>query len=120
MLIKELLDHTSTGNQADSATADFDVSLYQCLAIDINLTALTGTNVTFYYDRQDKAGVWHRVTGLGLAMTGAGQRPASVGENLGTNSGTAAYGAALGRRARIAWVGSGVVSMSFTISVLGK
>lgn len=115
-----LLTHSSAAISADGATAEFPVGRFASLAVDINLTEITGTNVTFYYERKGRDGNWYRVTGLGLAMTAAGARPASLGEGLGTNSSTWAYGFVLGEIGRIAWVGTAITTMSFTIGVTGK
>lgn len=102
--------YTATGN-----SGDLTVSSLTKLAVDVNVSAVSGTtpSCTFSVQRKGADGVYYQVAAA-TALTAAGTRSFSVGAGLSTAE-------AFGSTVRLVWTISGVSpSFTFSYSVVGK
>jgi hypothetical protein len=109
---KSLVAATAVTGTASSNTTDIDVSQYRELALDINVTSFTGTNIAFFLQRKDAAGNYVAIYSP-TALTTTGTVAQTIGVGAETNKG-------FGTIARIAWTCSAVTVLSFTPSLIGK
>lgn len=88
------------------------------IAVDINLTALTGgtaPTVTFFLDRQGLDGIWYQVWSSGAKSTAA-TISTSVGDGCTVSE-------VIGASVRLRWVFGGTVnptSVTFSAGILGR
>ncbi len=100
----------ASGNSGDLAVDGFDQ-----LALDVNISALTGTSpsVTFVLNRKGVDGVYYPIW-TSTAQTAVGKLSTSVGISAPVNH-------SLGSTLRLDWSVAGTgVSLSFTASLIGK
>lgn len=101
---------TTSGNSGDIAVDTFDQ-----LAIDINISAVSGTtpSATFTWNRKGSDGVYYPIW-TSSAQTAAGKVSASIGMGGPTNH-------SIGQTGRLDWAITGTTpSFTFTASVIGK
>lgn len=101
--------------QTASGSTDFATDNIMCIAADINIAAVTGTNpsVTFFVERQGADDVWYAVW-TSTAQTAAGQVSASIGPGLTT-------AVLVGATARLRWDITGTdPAFTFSASIIGK
>lgn len=102
--------YTATGN-----SGDLSVSSLTRLAVDFNVSAVSGTvpSCTFSVERKGSDGIYYPVF-TSSAVTAAGVVSASIGSGLTT-------AAAFGSTIRLKWAITGTApSFSFSYSVVGK
>lgn len=110
-----VLNASSTAYTASGQTADLAVGAYAGLAVDVNVTAVTGTSPScaFVLERKGADGVYYAIASP-AAVTAPRQVSLSVGTLLSTP-------AALGSVVRLRWVITGTTpSFTFTASAIGK
>ena len=101
---------TTNGN-----SGTLGVDAYSELAVDINISAVSGTSPTLnlYIDRLGADGNWYTIWSS-AQQTGMGQVSASIGAGLATNQ-------AFGNSARLRWVLGGTTpSFTFSASIIAK
>lgn len=124
MFPRELLNQSVSGGAAaaNGTSTEFNCQFHKILAVDINVTTLSGgtaPTLTFHYERKGADGTWYRVTDITAALAATGAVSRSIGETLTT--GANAYGIALGSQVRLAWTAGGIHgTTAFTLSVIGK
>jgi hypothetical protein len=94
---------------------------YTELALDINLTALTGTSIQFLVDRQGTDGNWYNIKST-TALAGVGTITMSIGAGFTATDAAPQYFCdhSFGEGLRIRWVGVALTTATFTISLQGK
>ncbi len=113
-----ILNRASAAATATGDSGSLAVSNVTMLAVDVNVTAITGgtaPTVQFLLDRQGVDNIWHTVW-TGSALSAAGTASVSIGPGLPTNS-------VLTRAARLRWVFGGTVaptSVTFSASIIGR
>lgn len=103
---------TQTGISVNGDTGDIAVGPYSELAIDINLTALTGTSIQFRVQRKDAFGNYTQ-SASNVALTATGFSSFSIGTGMASN-------ASFGDIIKVVWICSAVTSATFTVSVKAK
>lgn len=96
-----------------TGTGDISVPNFRELAIDIDLTAITGTSVAFIVERKDANGHYWTIASPS-ALTGAGT---AVNLDLGVGAST---NKAFGTIIRIRWTSTAVTVGTADFSVIGK
>jgi len=122
-------DNTTVGS-ASNPQGPIGVEGWAEVDIDIFLSAITGTSIQFFVDRQGTDQRWYNVaTGTALTTASTGGTPGNGGTVVagGTSfsigpglSGTNGVAVGLGKAIRIRWVGVALTSATFTISMIGK
>jgi hypothetical protein len=111
-----ILNQTSSVQNADGNSADLSVSAFKELAIDINVTALTGTNPTiqFFIDRKGVDGIYYQIWNS-ASINAASAASDSVGPGLNRAQ-------SLGTTIRFRWVigGTGNPTVTFSASLICK
>lgn len=106
---------TQTAIGVSGNTADFSVDNFDQLAIDVNVTAISGTTptITFSYQRKGSDGIYYTVW-TGTAISTVSAQSTSIGLGATTNH-------SIGFIGRISWAVTGTgPSVTFTASVYGK
>jgi hypothetical protein len=101
----------SASYTTSSQSATLTVGGLSELAVDVNVTALSGTSVQFYVDRLGALGNWFNIW-QSSALTASGTASTSIGSGLATNQ---SFGAAV----RLRWALTGT-SVTFSASIIGK
>lgn len=103
---------TQTGVSSWAGSGDIDVHLYRELMINIQLSAITGTNIQFKGSRKDS---FSNYTGLWLpaALTAAGSSNTSWGSGLSTNH-------LFGSTILITATFTAITSVTFTVDIQGR
>ncbi len=112
--MSNVLSQASSAQTASGSTAFLNVSSFRELAVDINVTAVSGTvpSCTFKVDRLGADGIWYNVW-TSAAITAAGTASTSVGPGLATS-------ASFGDVVRLTWTISGTTpSFTFSASIVG-
>lgn len=102
---------TTSGNSGDLA-----VGMYTELAIDANLSAVSGTSPTiqFFVDRKGADGSYYPIWQQSSASTAIGQVSTSIGAGCSSNQ-------AFGSTIRLRWtIGGTSPSWTFSYSIIGK
>jgi hypothetical protein len=111
-----LLNQASAVQNASGNSSDLNVSAFKELAIDANVTALTGTNPTvqFFIDRKGADGVYYQIWNS-ASISAVGAVSDSVGPGLNKAQ-------SLGSIVRFRWVigGSGSPTVTFSASLVAK
>ncbi len=110
-----LLAVPSTVVTASGGGTPFQALAYATAAVDVNVTAATGTSPTLdlYLDRQGADGVWYNVWHP-TQITAAGAASTSVGPGCATGEVLTGY-------LRLRWVVGGTTpSFTFSASVVGR
>lgn len=110
-----VLNSASAAYTASGASASLAVSQYRELAVDVNVTALSGTTPTIQYfvDRLGADGNFYTVWSS-ASITATGTASTSIGAGCATN-------AAFGTAVRLRWtVGGTTPSVTFSASLVGK
>jgi hypothetical protein len=106
---------TSAAVTASGGTDDLLVDSLTRLAIDVNVTVVSGTtpSCSFVVERKGADGVYYAIASP-TALTASGFVSLSVGAGLSTNS-------SFGATVRLWWVISGITpSFTFSYSIVGK
>lgn len=114
-MARDLLDISQTAVASYAGSGEVSVGKFRELALDVNLTALTGTTPTFqvFVDRLGADGVYY-VIYTGASLNTPGTVTASLGVGASTN---VSFGYAV--RVRIAIAGT-TPAATFTASLIGK
>ena len=107
--------HASSAETANGNSGDLGVSNYTELAVDINITVVSGTTPTcqFFVDRKDANNVYNPLW-QSSSFTATGSVSTSIGAGL-------AYAQSLGATVKLRWViGGASPSFAFSISIQGK
>lgn len=110
-----ILNLASAARTANGDSGALTVGIYSELAVDVNISAVSGTtpSMTLYVDRQGADGVWYTIY-TSAAQTAVGTVSTSIGVGAATNS-------AFGDVARLRWAITGTTpSFTFTASIKGK
>jgi hypothetical protein len=114
---------STVANPPAAAQGPIDVSGFTEIAVDIFLSAITGTSITFSVDRQGTDGRWYNL-GSGTALTTASTTSSSTAAVVGGTSFSIGMSgptnASVGRGIRVRWVGATLTSATFTVSIIGK
>ena len=105
-------NQTQSGISASGDTGDISVNQYSELAIDVNLTALTGTSVQFKVQRKDAFGNYTQLAS-NAALTATGTTSFSVGSGMSSTL-------SIGDIIKGIWLCTSVTSATFTVSVKAK
>lgn len=111
-----LLNQASAIQSANGNSADLNVSALRELAVDANVTALTGTNPTvqFFVDRKGADGVYYQIWSSS-SVNAVGTVSDSIGPGMNKNQ-------SLGSMVRFRWVigGTGGPTVTFSVSLIAK
>lgn len=106
----------SAAATADGNSGSLFVGVFDELSVDVNVSAVAGTNtpsMTLYVDRLGADGVWYPIY-TSSAVTAAAVVSTSLGRGAATN-------ATFGATARLRWVITGTTpSFTFSASIVGK
>lgn len=104
-----------TPNNTTATAADLPTGTFSEIAVDVNLSALTGTAPTFqvFVDRKGADGVYYQIF-QGTSLTAAGTTMTSIGMGAATN-----HSCGLFLRLRIV-VGGTTPNATFSASIVGK
>lgn len=111
-----VLNQASAAQTAGGNSADLTVGQYRELAVDINISAVSGTSpsATFFVDRKGADGIYYNIYSSG-AKTTTGTVSTSIG------AGGAATNSAFGNVIRFRWTITGTTpSFTFSASIIGK
>lgn len=112
-------------NAPASAQGAINVGAYTELAIDVFLSQITGTSITFLVDRQGTDGRWYNLT-TGTALNAASTNSSATAAVVGGTSfsigmgGPTTINASTGSAIRVRWTVVSFTTATFTISVIGK
>lgn len=110
-----VLNTTSAAIATTATSADLDVGKYKELAIDVNVSAITGTTPTYTLsvNRKGADGVYYPIY-TGAAITVAGKVTISLGVGASTN-------VAFGNTIQVVeTIGGTTPSVTRSVSVIGK
>jgi hypothetical protein len=111
-----LLSQASASQNASGSTDDMDVSLCRRIALDINVTAHSGTSPTvqFFLERKGADGLYTVLYQSSVISASTGQVNRSIGPGCATKE-------SLGLTVRLRWVigGSGSPTKTFSASIIG-
>ena len=100
---------------ASGQTAALEVGPLTTLAVDVNVSAASGTTPTLdlYVDRLGADGIWYQIW-HGTQVTGAGQTSTSIGPSCATNN-------VVTSTVRFRWVVGGTTpSFTFSCSIVAR
>lgn len=106
---------TQNAIAASGNSGDFQVDNFDQLAIDVNVSAISGTTptVTLSYQRKGSDGIYYTIW-TGTAISTVSTQSTSIGIGGPTNH-------SVGYIGRISWTVAGTTpSVTFTVSVYGK
>jgi hypothetical protein len=116
-----VVDTTTILNQVSAAktitgnSADLNVSAFREVAIDANISAVSGTSPTLqlFIDRKGADGIYYQIWNS-ASITAVGTASDSIGPGLNKNQ-------SLGSTIRLRWVIGGTTpSFTFSASIIGK
>lgn len=113
-----VLNRASAVEPAAGNSGTLNTTNVNRIAVDVNLTALTGgtaPTVTFFLDRQGLDGTWYQVW-----SSGAKSAPAAVSTSVGDGC---TVSEVIGAAVRLRWTFGGTVnptSVTFSVSILGR
>jgi len=111
-----LLNQASASQNASGSTDDMDVSLCRRIALDINITAQSGTSPTvqFFLERKDAIGLYSILYQSAVMSSASAQISISIGPGCTTKE-------SLGFAVRLRWTigGSGSPTKTFSVSIIG-
>lgn len=115
-MIATLLNQASAAQTASGVSAALAVRQTPTLAVDVNVTAVSGTSptLTVFLERLGADGVWYPIWSP-TVINAAGQTSTSVGPGCAT-------AAVLTNQVRLRWVigGSASPSVTFSASIIGR
>lgn len=110
-----VLNQATSTITVNTNTADLAVGMYDSLAVDVNISAISGTSasLTVYIDRKGADGHYYQIY-AGTGLTAIGSVSLSLGHGMTT-------GVDFGNTLRIRLVIAGTTpSVTYTASVIGK
>jgi hypothetical protein len=111
-----LLNQASASQNASGSTDDIDVSLCRRIALDINITAQSGTSPTvqFFLERKTATGLYSILYQSSVISSGSTQISTSIGPGCVTKE-------SLGLTVRLRWTigGSASPTKTFSASIIG-
>lgn len=111
-----VLNQTLTAQTVSGSSLDLPVGSYAELALDCNITAVSGNNPTlqFFLDRKGADGVYYPIW-QSVTLSSTSQTSTSIGAGMSIAQG-------FGSMVRLRWVigGSGGESWTFSSSIIGK
>ena len=115
--VQVVLNQASATVSSSGNSDDLDVSLLKRIAVDINITAQSGTSPTvqFFVDRKDAAGNYSQIWSSSVISASTATVSTTIGPKCTVTE-------ILGFTVRIRWVigGSGSPSKTFSISIQGR
>jgi hypothetical protein len=110
-----VLNLASAAHTVSGDAGDLDVSKYRRIAVDINITAVSGTSPTiqFFVDRKDANGIYYNLW-TDSSVNATGQRSVTIGP-------FATITQSLGSTVKLRWTIAGTSpSFTFSASVIGS
>lgn len=109
-----VLSQASSTQSASGTSDDLDVSLCRRIALDINVTARSGTpSIQFFIERKSADGSYTILYSSSTVSTSTAQVSRSIGPRCSTKE-------SLGSTVRLRWTVTGSGSFTFSASILGK
>lgn len=110
-----VLNQSSAAQTTNGSSGDLGVGFYDLLAVDLNISAASGTTPTLniYVDRKGVDGNYYNVWAAGQ-VSGSGTISTTIGAGAATDQD-------FGETARLRWVVGGTTpSFTFSASITGK